>query len=452
MKKGTNEKKHTVLRFVSAALSLLLCISVFSGNCAALTVDGLYGDEPDITSEAAILYEVSTGEVTYSKNVHEHLYPASTTKVMTALLTLENCDMDEIVTVNASATGAVPSGSSIAGLYNGEQMTVKQMLICLLLPSGNDAANVLAEHVAGSIDAFVEMMNDRAQKLGCTDTQFANPHGFHDERHYTSANDLLLITLECKKYDVFNEIVASEQMSVPPTNKCSKTRYFNNTNYMISAAETSAYIYPYCTGIKTGTTTEAGRCLIASAVKGGRELVLVILKAATNYTVSGVRQIMSFWEAEDLFEWGFNSFEYKTVVSVRDVVAEVPVNLGEGKDYVTLHPAENFSLLMHDDMPIDALDIEVEKEESVDAPVAKEQVIGRMHVSYQGTLLKTIELKATDAVEQSQVLHVTQQVKDVTASTTFRLLVVLLVIALTLYIVITARMNRKRREKRQRKE
>ena len=162
-----------------------------------------FAAELNLNSEAAILVEVSTGRILYEKNSTKQLYPASTTKILTAILVLENCDLDEKVTVRETALNNIPSGYVTCNLQIGEQLTVNDLLYALMIPSANDAAYVLAEHVGGSVEGFSAMMNDKARALGCKTTHFVNPNGIHDDSHYSTAYDLYLIADYAMKNETF---------------------------------------------------------------------------------------------------------------------------------------------------------------------------------------------------------------------------------------------------------
>jgi len=407
----------------------------------------LYGNEPEITAPAALLYEYTSDTLLFDHNARQRMYPASTTKVLTALLCLENCELDEEVTASSTALNAVPQGSSIAGLRRDEVMTVYDMLVCLLVASGNDAANVIAEHVSGSIEDFVKLMNQRARELGCTGTNFVNPHGFHDENHYTTAYDLLLMTKAALEYETFAEICGSKQKTVGPTNESSKERVFNNTNYMISPTDTSAYLYEYCTGIKTGHTTPAGRCLIASAEKDGLKLISVVLGAEVRHTASGVRQIRSYMDTEDLFDWGFANFSYKTVVKTTDPLAEVKVKLSEEKDYVVLTPEREVRLLLHKNEDLSAFKKEVSAETEVEAPIKAGQVLGSVTIKFKDKIIDTMDLVAADDVDRSEALYVLQEIGDALSQPWVGSAMLLLVLLVVLHIAYMVVHNRRRRRK-----
>ena len=268
-------------RFLSLFfLVLLLLTSTLSP--AALAAEGDADAEPDsipeitVDAKAALLIDPTTDEILYELNIHEELYPASLTKIMTALLTLEAIErgdlaLDQVLTASAAAVD-LPYDASSANLVEGEQLTVEQLLYCILVVSAADACNVLAEAVSGSIDAFVELMNQRAAQLGCEDTHFVNAHGYHDDRHYSTAWDLYLITRAAREYETFNTIVATGRFEVPATN-LSDRRVYYTTNYLLNGYRNADYVYSAANGIKTGNHSNAGYCLIASAAKNGRSLL-----------------------------------------------------------------------------------------------------------------------------------------------------------------------------------
>ena len=263
-------------RHIAAFFVLLLCLlALCPGVAQAVSM-------PDIQATAVYLGDPETGLPLYEKNAEEKRYPASTTKIMTALIVLENVqDLTQKVTVLEEDFNGVGADASKAGFVVGEEVTVMDLLYGLMLPSGNEAANTLARFVSGSVDAFVEKMNARATDLGCTGTHFVNPNGLHDDNHYTTAHDLFRITQEAMKNETFADIVSTAQKNLDPTNKAAehpngKNLYILTTNQLI-LSRNSPYYYAYATGVKTGHTSQAGYCLVASAEKKGSELISVML-------------------------------------------------------------------------------------------------------------------------------------------------------------------------------
>ena len=207
---------------------LLLTLNIFCMNSFAET------SLPSVYSPACILIDADSGKILYSKNANTKMYPASTTKIMTAILTLENCKLDDVAIASHNAVYSIPYGYSVATIQEGEELTIEQLLNVLLIPSANDAAVVLAEHIAGSVEAFSDMMNSKVVELGCKNTHFVNPNGIHDEEHYSTAYDLALIGKYAMQFDTFRTIVQKTSYSLPKTNKYDKEdRLFNTTNDLI---------------------------------------------------------------------------------------------------------------------------------------------------------------------------------------------------------------------------
>jgi D-alanyl-D-alanine carboxypeptidase len=251
--------------------------------------------------------DANTGEILYSKNMDSAYPPASTTKIMTALLTLENCKLDDVVTVGKKPPMA--DGSKIY-IFEGEQLTVKQLLYGLLLSSANDCAEALAEHMGGSVEGFAEMMNKRAKELGCENTNFVNPSGLYDENHKTSSHDLALILGELSTHKEYSEIATTLSYILPATNKSALERPLWNENKLIQKNNT-AYYYPYCLGGKTGYTIQSQHSYVSVAEKDGRRLVLALVHDS---------QKTFFRDAINLFDYGYNGFEKVAVYSKGDVV------------------------------------------------------------------------------------------------------------------------------------
>jgi D-alanyl-D-alanine carboxypeptidase (penicillin-binding protein 5/6) len=398
----------------------------------------------DITIKArsAILVEVNTGEVLYSQAADIMQYPASLTKLMTALIVYERCDLGEIVTVTESAlAGLSPDGSS-SGLKPGEMMSVENLLYCMLISSGNDSASVLGEHTGGSVEAFVEMMNNRANELGCTGTNFENPHGLHDANHYTTARDMYIIAHEFIKHEKLMEIANTISYVVPATNK-SPQRILNTTNYLISGTKTIQYIYSYARGIKTGSTTPAGYCLVSSAEKNGLYLISIVLGAAKD---ADTGEIMSFVEAKRLFEYGFNNFSYKKLVSAGEPIVEVNVDMSQGTNTVVAVTQSEITYLMRNDFDASKVVITPNLYQDVlTAPVTKGQILGEADVSYEGKSYGRVKLVALTGVERSNFLYSMEKLKEYAKKPAFIYGAIGILAAVIGYIVITVMIHRKKR-------
>lgn len=256
---------------------------------------------PDIVAQSAILIDADTGAILYEKDAHAKGYPASTTKILTGLLTIENCGLDETVTFSSAAANSVTYEDASLGTKAGEQYSVEQALYGLLLYSANEIAYGLAEHVSGSLAAFTELMNKRAKELGAINTHFANASGLHDVNHYTTAYDMAMIAKGCYNNSTFVNIDStSTTYTIPPTNKTDTARNFKHRHLMLKGRQ---YYYEYCKGGKTGFTDQAGYTLVTFAEKDDMRLICVCFK-------SGDKE--RFTDTRSLFDWGFNNFKKST--------------------------------------------------------------------------------------------------------------------------------------------
>ncbi len=254
----------------------------------------------NINAPSALLIEKSSGDILYQKEAFTPMYPASTVKIMTAIIVLENCSLDEPVTVSERAISTVPSGYTVSKIQAGEILSTRDLLYALLVPSGNDAANALAEHIAGNIPAFANMMNEKAKQLGCQNTYFTNPNGVHDANMRTTAYDLALIAKHAMNIQEFRTIVSTETYTLPSSNVYPlNDRVLHNSNHLINTA--SPHFYEYATGIKTGYTNPAQNCLVAGAKKDNIEFIAVILGS----TFPNTGDQAKFVDAKNLFEFGF---------------------------------------------------------------------------------------------------------------------------------------------------
>lgn len=284
------------MKIYTKIISFLLLFTIVTG-CLQDTVraeDTQYWPAgPEVVSSSAIVMEASTGTVLYEKNIHDPHYPASITKILTTLLAIENSSMDDVVTFSKDAIYNT-EGSGIARDV-GEQMTMEQCLYAVMLASANECAYAVAEHVAGDIGTFVDMMNKRAEQLGCQDTHFNNCNGLPDDAHYTSAYDMALIAREAYQNETFRIICGTKTYTIPVTNKhTTEETYLQNHHQMLYPLKTRKYLYDYCTGGKTGYTTVANNTLVTYAEKDGMTLICVVLDAPAAGHYEDTRALFDF--------------------------------------------------------------------------------------------------------------------------------------------------------------
>lgn len=453
------------MRRLSFFLSLLMILSVI------LSV-GAYAEET--TSNYAVPFEISengayymveqkTDTLIFAQNEHEKMYPASLTKIMTAILTLENCPdlsekvtyklaiQDEIYQINVAYGGAI----SLAGFAAGEEITVKDLLYACLLPSGNEAAEILADYVGGSGPAFYEMMNEKAKELGAMDTHFVNANGLFNEDHYTTAYDMYLIASYAMENEQFAEIVSTVTYTSEPTNKNENGYTWSNTNKMLNPQ--SEYYSSIITGVKTGTLDEAGRCLITTAEKSGYQYMLVLM-GADLYDENGnyLSYRDDFLQTEQFYDWAFANYKVKTVIEKGTSVYSIDLRLAkDGKNKLQLMSGATFSTLMPQSYNIDnvkavpELDASLLNEDkSIDAPIQKGDVVGELKLVLSGKEIGRVDLLAAETVERSEALYLLDQVKGVFTSFWFKFLFLFLLIFLVLYVIIMVVRNHNKRKYR----
>ena len=403
--------------------------------------------EHPVAAKGAILYELNTDTVLLEQDADARLYPASTTKLMTALVAMEYGNPEDIITVPAEAVDGLFELGSASYLLAGEEISFMDLMEYMLIASGNDAANAMAIHISGSISAFADLMNNRAQELGCTNTHFVNPHGLHDEEHYTSARDLLRIAKAAMQNPTIAEIVAKDEVVLPITNKHPQTTTKYTTNYLISRKSTRDYYYEGAIGIKTGTTTPAGLCLVAACVKGDYTYYTVVLGAEKGE--NGERN--QFIETAKLFDYGAENFSQQVMLSSSEPIAEVPVRLSNEKDSVVVTPSENITAMLPNAFETSDLTMKYTVEESVAAPVQAGDVLGKLTVSYEGKTWQ-LDLVASSDAARSTVLYILDRITGFFASTAFKIIVasiVALIVILVVYVILVNRRRAKRRRRRQ---
>lgn len=352
-------------------------------------------NEPNLISRAAILIDNKSDKILYSKNMNEKMFPASTTKIVTAIIVLEHCSLNETVTASYDAISSIPNGYVTANIDGGEELTVEELLELLLVHSANDAANVLAEYVGGSIDSFVSMMNTKVNELGLNNTHFTNTYGLQNENHYTSAYDLSIIMKYCLKNDTFRKIAGSASCSIPATNK-SEARSYSSTNELI-IPDNSNY-YSFVTVGKTGFTTEAGECLVSCAYKNNMELICVVLGGSTVNNIS-----TRFSESKTLYEYGFNNFSIKNISNTGDIITEVDVN-NATYDTKSLNLAfsSSINVLVNNSDKNTNYTPEIKLNSDISAPITQGDILGKAIYSIDGIQYES-DLVATHNVEKSNL-------------------------------------------------
>lgn len=366
---------------------LTLTIFVLIGTFGTYVLANNTNSEPNINAESALLIDNKTNKVLYSKDMNRKMFPASTTKILTAILVLENHSLDEKVTASYNAVMTIPSGYSTASIQIDEVLTVEQLLELLLVHSANDAANVLAEYTGGSIDSFVAMMNTKINELGLSDTHFTNPYGLQDNNHYTTAHDLAIIMQYCLKNDDFRKIAGQASCAIPSTNK-SEPRKYSSTNELLIAGNSN--YYPNLIAGKTGYTSEAGECLVSAAYNDNLELVGVILNSNSR-----------FKDTRSLYNYGYTNFSIKNIVNEKDIITNVEVkNATKDTKNLNLLVSEDIPVLANNSDDLSKIEPQITLNSDIKAPIEDGQVLGKVSYSVNGITYST-DLIAANNVEKS---------------------------------------------------
>jgi len=399
---------------------------------------------PAILSESAVLIDASSGTILAQKNADKKMYPASLTKIMTAILAIESGELTDVITVDDDTPFEI-EGSHIA-LEPGEILTLKDLLYALMLPSANDAASVIAKHYGGSLENFVKMMNQKAKELGAYNTNFTNPHGLHDTNHYSTAADLALITKYTMENDTFRKIVSTTKYEIQTTNKKDEPRYFTtlnkliyNTSYnqiYVDGAYISPY-YEYATGAKTGYTPQAGNCLVATAKKDGTELIAVTMKGIS---------LEMYQDAHNLFNYGFEEYESATLVGKNTFIKNIKIPSGDSKEISLITESDLTALIKKDTLDDIKSNVYID---DITLPIEKNSVIGKIEYTLDNkvigavNLISPISVKSTAQEGQGNIFLTI--VKFIGFLILFAAVSILL---LKIYNDIRIRINRKKRRSR----
>ncbi len=351
------------MRKVACFLIITILLSTYSLSFAETNLN--------LQSEGSVLIDYDTGKVLYDNNMDKLLYPASTTKIMTAILAIENSNLEDIVTVDQEVV-SLTEGSHIA-LEPGERLTMEQLLYALLVQSANDSAFAIAKHVSGSIEGFVQLMNQKAKEIGATNTNFINPNGLHEDEHITNAYDLALIGRYAMENEIFRKFVNTSKYTIEPTNKKTEARYLWNTNNLLAGnalinvdGVNVPYKYEGASGVKTGTTSQAGNCLVSFAQRDGQRLIAVVLKA------SGEANLYA--DSHKLLNYGFTTFDNSILAHKNEFVENIQIKDGN-QQYVAGVMNEDFTYPVTADS-MDNIERKIVLRENLQAPIKKGDLLG----------------------------------------------------------------------------
>ena len=412
--------KKKIMSFTALLVTMTIVFTTFAGFASAMN----FNTNVDLYSEAAYMVNLDTGEVVVSINASEERVPASLTKIMTCVVILDmfKDDLDALETTKAS--GGIDAfeelwgtNCSTADIQMNEEVTYIDLLHALMIPSACEAANILAINSAGSISAFVKLMNAKAVELGMTNTHFSNTHGLFPEDNYTSCEDIAkLCEYAIETYPLFCEIVSKPNYQMAATSDHPDGTTIVNTNKMLQVG--SEYYYSYAKGIKTGFLDEAGRCLASYAEMDGMTYLIVTMGAPSEDS-EGNSVMYNCIDHAALYKWAFSQLEFTEVLSSESEITDIDVELGDGRTTVNLRPAKTYECLWPKAQTVSESDSEeiaaykesIEKitdirkkislNENVVAPVKEGDVLGQVELTYEGQTLAVIDLVATSSVERS---------------------------------------------------
>lgn len=428
-------------------ISLLLVITIFLSFvqlCYAYTPD-----QPLISQSAILMNLQDDDAVLYEKDSDKRTQPSTLTKIMTAILAIESANDISKLNVTCSRAGVHAldgTFSTYFGVKEGEQYSMLDLVSIMMLTSANDAANVIAVQVGGSINAFVNKMNEKVKKLGLKDTFFLNPTGLDAEGQYTTPRDMAKITKYAMKLPVFQQIVKSVSYEVAKNKTHKKYTIFNDCE-LIPTATYNQYAYEYATGVKSGATEATGYCVSATAQKDGMAYVCVVM-GGKKTNIDGTNYTSALVDARRLFRWAFSNFKMKAVSTENTIVAEVPVKYAAHEDHLSLVPEKTITSLVPKNVDESTLIIEpIDLPEYVKAPIKKGDFVCNAKVIHAGEEILRIKLVAYKDIDSSPILYVTGVFGNIFKNPIFLIIALLLLAGLGVFIYKTY--IKKKRIKRQ---
>lgn len=433
-------------RIIALFFVLVTVFSMALPAFAEETEEEVVLEPPEIINVgAAIVYNIENDRYIYEHNADKMIYPASTAKLMTAIVAIEHFEgnLSRPITVNGGALIGL-KGNSV-GLKHGETFTLEQLLYALLCGGANDAANVLAFEISGGVEGFVELMNTKAKELGAEHTHYTNPTGMHDPAMVTTARDTAIIATHAFLTYPIADCSSVEKYYLPPTEKTGERLIYNKNHYFSTRTE-YLYIWKVPRGLNAGYTDEGGYCLATTATRDGLTYVVISMDATRDDTY-----IYSYTEAAKLIKWAFEAYEYKKVVTTADMICEIPVSLSSRVDYVTLFPENTVEIFLPKgiDLKKDIEFVTKLNKDNFTAPVSEGEVGGTLTVIYNGKELATVDLITRNSVNRDNILYVLDLLASVTRTKVFKTCMTIAIIAFIAYIAVlvfvTVQRSRRRR-------
>lgn len=421
-----------VKKIFSIIFTIFIILSIFSVGftASAYEVTGF-----DVSAEYGMLISLDTDEILYENNIDKKLYPASITKIMTAVIVLESEKFNpeaEITMTREILDMVLGTGSAVSNIKEGEKFSQKDLMYLVLMSSFGDCTYLAAQYFGGSVDNFVKLMNNKAKELGLTGSHYTNPVGLHDDNNYTTVRDIYKLTKYALKNKTFKEICETSRYTMPATNY-SGERTLTSTNNLQNS--NTAHYYSPAKGVKTGYTDEAGRCLVSTASYGGYNYMCILMKCPTNDT-------RHFSDSVALYRWAFNNFSFKEIADSTEPVCEMPLELSLDTDFVPLYFEKPFITVLPNEADTSTIVIKPHlNSESVEAPVKKGSVLGKADVYYAEKLIGTVNLVAGEDIKESKLLVGVKYVKNFFSSVYMKILYAAIAVVILIFIILCIRLN-----------
>lgn len=433
-------------RFFSIILCLIIAFSAFFSIPSSAAYDASM-KELGLYSDCLLLISADNGEIIFEKNKSKQTAPASLTKIVTAIVVIENCqNLNSVTTVTEECIRELDgTGSSMGGLKAGEQLTIYDLLCYLMIQSANDAATSLANYITGSNRAaFITKMNDVAKRLGCKNTNFVNPHGLDHDDQYTTAEDMAKILKHAMSLSTFAEIAGKLSYTVP-ANNIKDERHLSNTCFLLNK-NYEDYYCKYVKAGKTGTTSKAGHCVVTYASKDGYNYIAIALKSyMKDFDNDNWDENGAFLDCKEMLEWAFKNIELVAICDPEKIAGEVKVNYAKSTDFVGLVPADTVYSLVPIGTNKGSVLVEPIPEsipESVNAPVKKGDVICKGRVLYAGDVLREIDLVAATDVKRNFFSFIGTKAKNLVTNPIFIIISILILAGIAVMLIIRRKKRR----------
>lgn len=414
-----------ITRIASRLLCFIIVLIMLCGTVAAgaeqstdnsilngcHTLDGtspLLGSYPIDNVQSAILYDTNSDTLLYSWNPDMQMSPSSLAKLVTAMVAIEQGDLSEIVVADGNILETIPWDAVSVGLQPNEEMTLLDLLYCMLVGSGNDAAAVIAVHMDGSLEKFAERMNAFSASIGCTSSNYTNPHGLHDDDQYTTARDAAKLMAYASKNEIFADLIGAKDYTVPQTNLKGE-RILTTQNHLISRAIMSVYYDSRVTGGRTGVADDGSRCVASTAKKGSLNLISVVMGCRNSYAGGTISTFGGFPETTALLDMGFQGLRAVQIFNPGQVLKQYPIANADGNLYIGVH--DSCKTVLPSGVSTDDLRFVYQETGILAAPVEKDAPFGVVDVYWGSNCIASASLYALNKVPLQQVELITDRVK-----------------------------------------